>query len=194
MNREAETAARLQDILATLYRGGMSRDDARSAVIDVVRDRIGCPRVSLWKFEGEPEALSLLCFASKTDDGDFDASERRLQRSHYRDYFNALIERGVFVAHDAMREPALQPMHEPYLVTNHVLSMLDAAFTLNGRAYGMICCEETHALRVWKATEVAALRAIVHKLALLMSGADDPVLWATPSLPLRTLAATGAAP
>jgi len=190
MNREADDAARLQDITATFYGGGMSRDEARSAVIDVVRDRLGCQRVSLWKFEGTPGSLSLLCFASKGDGGELDTSERRLHETQYRDYFNALIERGVFVAPDAMGEPALRPMREAYLVANRILSMLDAAFTLNGRAYGMICCEETRAPRLWKSTDVAALRAIVNKLALLMSGADDPVLWATPSLPLRTLAAT----
>ena len=192
MNPEAETSARLQDILATLYAGRTSRDEARSAVTDVVRERLGCQRVSLWKFEGTPGSLSLLCFASKRLGGELDTSERRLHQAQYRDYFNALIERSVFVAADAMNEPALQPMREPYLVANHVVSMLDAAFTLNGRAYGMICCEETLAPRFWKTAEVAALRGIVHKLALLMSGADDPVLWATPSLPLRTLAADAA--
>ena len=49
MNPDPETAARLQDILATLYEGGMSRDEARSEVIDLVRSRLGCQRVSLWK-------------------------------------------------------------------------------------------------------------------------------------------------
>jgi hypothetical protein len=194
MNRGADDAARLQDITATLYDEGMSRDEARSAVIDVVTDRLRCTRVSLWKFEGEVGALSLLCFASKVAGGPLDTSERRLDEAEYRAYFNSLIERGVFVTADAMNEPALQALREPYLVANNVLSMLDAVFTLNGRAYGMICCEETKSPRTWRAADVASLRAIVNKLALLMSGAEDPVLWATPSLPLRTLAAPGAIP
>ena len=42
-----------------------------------------------------------------------------------------------------MNDPALQAMREPYLVPNNVRSLLDAAFMLNGRAYGMVCCEET---------------------------------------------------
>ena len=69
-----------------------------------------------------------------------------------------------------MNDPALQAMREPYLVPNNVRSLLDAAFMLNGRAYGMVCCEETVAPRDWRAGDVLALRAIVTRLALLMSG------------------------
>ena len=54
--------------------------------------------------------------------------------------------------------------------------MLDAAFMLNGRAYGMVCCEETRRARDWRVGDVSALRAIVTRLALLMSGAPDSVL------------------
>ena len=72
-----------------------------------------------------------------------DTNERRLHRSEYRAYFNALILKGTYRSDDAMNDPALQPMRESYLVPHHVVSMLDAAFLLNGRAYGAICCEES---------------------------------------------------
>ena len=108
-------------------------------------------------------------------------------QSEYREYFNALIERGTFVSSDAMNDPALEGMRTSYLVANNVCSLLDAAFMLNGRTYGMVCCEETAAPRDWRAGDVVALRAIVTRLALLMSGAPESVLWTTPSLPARSL-------
>ena len=85
-----------------------------------------------------------------------------------------------------MNDPALQPMRESYLIANNVVSMLDAAFVLNNRTYGMVCCEEPRR-REWKASDVMGLRAIVNKIALLMWNAPDPVLLSTPSLPLRVL-------
>ena len=88
-----------------------------------------------------------------------------------------------------MNDPALQSMRESYLIANNVTALLDAAFMLNGRAYGMVCCEETKATRAWSAGDVFALRAIVTRLALLMSGAPESVLWNTPSRPLQTIAA-----
>jgi GAF domain-containing protein len=191
MTPQVRVAERLQEILSVFYAGRASRDETRSAVIDVVLDRLQCARVSMWKFAGEGDDLSLVCFASKSAGGAIDTCEKHLRRSEYRDYFNALIERGTYISDDAITDPALQPMRDSYLVPNHVLSMLDAAFLLNGRAYGMVCCEETERTRQWRASDVAALRAIVTKLALLMSGAAESILWLTPSMPLHELPLAG---
>jgi GAF domain-containing protein len=181
-------ARQLQETLGEFYAGRIDRRAVRSGVMDVILARIGCQRVSMWKFAGAPGRLSLLCFAAKTAGGELDTGETRLAQGEYRDYFNALIERGIFVSSDAFNAPALQPMRESYLVPNNVLSMLDAAFMLNGRAYGMVCCEETKTRRDWRVADVSALRAIVARLALIMSGAPESVLWTTPSLPAQALA------
>ncbi len=187
MTPQEHDAQRLQETLGEFYAGRIDRNACRSGLLDIVLGRLGCSRVSMWKFEGVAADLKLLCFASKTAGGALDASERRLARSEYRDYFNALIERGIYVSSDAMSDPALQGMRQSYLIANNVRSLLDAAFMLNGRTYGMVCCEETSARRDWRARDVLALRAIVTRLALLMSGAPESVLWTTPSLPARAL-------
>ncbi len=190
MSPQEQDASRLQEILGEFYAGRTDRNRARSAVLDLVLARIGCRRVSLWKFDGVGGDLKLLCFAAKTAGGELDTTERRMTQSEYRAYFNALIERGTYVSSDAMNDPALQPMRDSYLVAHNVRSLLDAAFMLNGRAYGMVCCEETVATRDWRAGDVFSLRAIVNRLARLMSGAPESVLWDTPSLPLQALADT----
>jgi hypothetical protein len=186
MTPQAEDSARLQELLGDLYAERAARVDTQSAVIDVVIARIRCARVSMWKFDRVGDELTLLCFASKTADGAFDTSERRLRRPEFIDYFNSLVDAGTYMSGDAMNDPALQPMRENYLVANNVVSMLDAAFVLNNRTYGMVCCEEPHR-REWKASDVVSLRAIVNKIALLMWNAPDTVLLRTPSLPLRVM-------
>lgn len=179
--------SRLQDISAAFVAGKIGRNEARSAVIQVIFDRIGCSRVSLWRFDGTADGLSLLCFASKATGGELDTLERRLTATEYRDCFNALVNLGVYVSNGAQADPHLQPMRQNYLLPNNVLSILDAAFMVNGRAYGMVCCEQTDTLRTWRATDMAALRAIVSKLAMLMAGAGDPALWGSPSVPMAPL-------
>jgi GAF domain-containing protein len=187
MSSRASDTSRLQDISAAFVAGKIVRNEARSAVIDVIFDRLGCSRVSLWRFDGAADGLSLLCFASKTAGGELDTREQHLTAAEYRDYFNALVNLGVYVSNDAQADPHLQPMRQHYLLRNNVLSMMDAAFMVNGRAYGMVCCEQTDALRTWRATDLAALRAIVSKLAMLMAGAGDPALWGSPSVPMAPL-------
>ena len=194
MTPQEQDTGRVQELLGAFYAGRIDRDGVRGAVMDVILGRIGCQRVSMWKFEGGAGRLDLLCFAAKNAGGPIDTRDRRLTQSEYRDYFRALIERGTYVSGDAMNDPALAAMRESYLVPNRVRSLLDAAFMLNGRAYGMVRCEQTDALRDWRAGDVMALRAIVTRLALLMSGQSDSVLWTTPSLPARAFAAAGEPP
>src|SRR5829696_6741304 len=110
MTPQEADGARLQEILGRFYAGEIDRNACRSAVIDVVLARIPCQRVSMWKFEGSPGRLQLLCFASKTAGGALDTAPRRLAQSEYRDYFNALVERGTYVSGDALNDPALQRM------------------------------------------------------------------------------------
>ena len=187
MSRPSAELTRLEDIGRAFYAGKISRDEARSAVIDVIFDRLRCSRVSLWRFDGEAGDRSLLCFAAKAAGAGLDVTERRLREPEYRDYFDALVNNGMFVSVDAVADPLLQPMSERYLVVNGVRSLLDAAFLVNGRAYGMVCCEQTDTLRRWRADEIAALRAMVSKLALLMAVAADKALWNSPSLPMTPL-------
>ena len=179
--------ARLQEIGAGFYAGSRSRDEARSDVIDVIAGQLQCSRVSLWRFDGVPGALTLLCLASKVSGSELVTSEHSLLEAEYRDYFDVLVRTGMYVGHDTMHDPHLQPMRENYLLPNKVLSMLDAAFTVNGRAYGMVCCEQTDRVREWRAEEIRDLRAIVAKLALLMAAADDEALWASPSRPMAPI-------
>ena len=186
MTPQAEDSARLQDLLGELYAERAARAETQSAALDVVLARLHCARVSMWKFDRLGDELTLVCFASKTADGIFDTSERRLYRREYIDYFNSLVDAATYASVDAMNDPALQAMRENYLVANNVVSMLDAAFVLNNRCYGMVCCEEPQR-REWTPGDTVSLRAIVNKIALLMWNAPDTVLLRTPSLPLRVL-------
>jgi hypothetical protein len=188
MTPQREDAARLEKLLGDLYAERAPRDETHSAVFDVILSRLQCARVSMWKFAGAGDDMTLLCFASKTADGVLDTSDRRLQRDEFIDYFNGLVGTATYMSVDAMNDPALQPMRESYLVANNVVSMLDAAFVLNNRTYGMVCCEEPYR-REWRPGDVVSLRAIVNKLALLMWNAPTSVLLKNPSLPLHVLPA-----
>jgi len=186
MTPQAEDSTRLQELLGELYAERAARADTQSAVIDVILARLRCDRVSMWKFDRVGEDLTLLCFASKTAEGVFDTSERRLLRPEYIDYFNSLVEASTYTSVDAINDPVLAPMRESYVLPNGIVSMLDAAFVLNNQAYGMVCCEQQQR-REWKPGDIVSLRAIVNKLTLLMWNAPNTVLLRTPSLPLRVV-------
>ena len=184
---QAEDSARLQKLFGDLYAQRMPRPEMQSAVFDVILERLRCARVSMWKFEGSGDELALICFASKNSAGDFRfENERQLQPDEFIHYFNGLVDSGIYMSADALNDPALQAMREHYLIPHNVCSMLDAAFVLNNRTYGMVCCEEPYR-REWQLADVMALRAIVNKIALLMWNSPDGKLASSPSLPLRAI-------
>ena len=184
MNRLSSDLARLQEICGAYYAGKIDSREFWSRKCDVVLARLACSRVSLWRFDGEPGALSLLCFAAKVAGGEFERHETRLARSGYAAYFDALRRAGIYTSDDTLADPNLEPMRVDYLHPFGIVSMLDAAYMVNGRAYGVVCCEQTDAPRHWRQDEVTALRTLVAKAAMLMAGAGDAALWDSPSMRL----------
>ena len=187
MKNQAVDALHLQTINTRFMAGEITRDQARLAVIDLIMLRLHCSRVSLWRFDGEPGNLSMLCFAAKEVGGELDTLEKRLELSEYRHYFDALIHQGAYVSNDALHDPHLQGMRGNYLERHGIMAMLDAAFSVNGRIYGMACCEQIGSVRVWRADELTDLRAIVAKVIILLAGTNDLALWGSPSLPMTPL-------
>ena len=81
MTPQEQDTARVQELLGAFYAGRIDRHAVRDSVMDVILARIGCQRVSMWKFESSAGRLDLLCFASKTVGGELDTRERRLCRA-----------------------------------------------------------------------------------------------------------------
>lgn len=184
MTPRSQDTVHLQNILRA-YAGGSASDETRSAVIDVVLQRVACTRVSMWKLAGEAADPHLVCFAAKAAGGAYDGSETRLAPREYREFFETLIDTGAYASSDARGDPVLQALRESYLVPAALGSVLVAAVLLNDRAYGMVCCEDARPGRDWPAGDVVALRVIVNKLALLMWSEPNSVLRTTPSLALH---------
>ena len=176
--------SRLQDISGAYYAGKIDSTEFWARLCDVALARVACSRVSLWRFEGAPGALALRCFAAKRAGEAMAPIDMRLARAGYDAYFDVLRRTGTYAVDDALADPNLVPMHAGYLEPNHIVSMLDAAYMVNGRAYGVVCCEQTDAVRHWSCVDVNALRTLVSKVAMLMAGAGDEALWGSPSVRL----------
>ncbi len=97
--------------------------------------------------------MRLLCIGSKVVGRGLVTTESHFREAEYAAYLDGLVNTGVYVSAGAMRDPALRPMRAIYLGPNNVLSMLDAAFMVNGRAFGMVCCEQNDAIRQWRPGE-----------------------------------------
>lgn len=164
--------APLQAIASAFSAGQIGLWEATGELLQALMDRLQCSRVSLWGFELEGGHRALRCFVFKRAHEDLTCDATLLREDQYRDYFAALIRTGVFVTNDMRKEPALAAMRAPFLDANHIGALLDVAVTINGRAYGIVCCEQIPGSRHWLPEDIAAARAAVSRAALLI--ASDP--------------------
>ena len=184
--------APLQAIASAFSAGQISLWEAAGEVLQALMDRLQCSRVSLWGFELEGGQRALRCVVFKRAHEDLKCDATLLREDQYRDYFAALIRTGVFVTDDMRREPALAAMRTPFLDANHIGALLDVAVTINGRAYGIVCCEQIPGPRHWLAEDIAAARSAVARAALLIASEPSVDFHEIASMPIKPLDAPAA--
>lgn len=179
--------APLQAIASAFSAGQISLWEATGEVLQALMDRLQCSRVSLWGFELEGGQRVLRCVAFKLAHQGLTCDATLLREDQYRDYFSALIRTGVFVADDMRNEPALAAMRTPFLDAHQIGALLDVAVTINGRAYGIVCCEQIPGPRHWLPDDIAAARAAVSRAALLIASEPSVTFEAIVSVALEPL-------
>ncbi len=150
---------------AQLACGALTLPAFREALCRLLRGSFGVSRASLWGFTGDGDKRSLHCVGLASTGAAFHASGAVLHASEFGLYFEQLLSRGVYVAHDVMQEPALAGL-ATYFARTGVRSLLDTSFQINGRPFGVVCLEETGRVRTWTAQEAAALRQAASTISL----------------------------
>lgn len=151
------TLERLRRLGLALADGQLKRQAYRLAMLALLREQFDCSRTSLWRFSGQPGDLRLVCRASVGQGGDNALLGAELDQAQYGAYFAKLAREGVFACEDCEREPALAPLRAAYLDAQRVRALLDVSFDVNGRLYGVLCCEQAELPRAWRPAEIAAL-------------------------------------
>jgi GAF domain-containing protein len=156
--------------IAAVYGGGLtSVDRATSDALEGLMREIRCARISLWRFERHDGARGLRCFVAKRAGQAQVEDATLLREEHYREYYKALVSGAVFVSNDAMSDRRLLAMRGVYLKANNISALLDIPVTINGRAYGIVCCEQVDAPYQWSPAQVLAARESVTRAGLLLA-------------------------
>jgi GAF domain-containing protein len=173
----------VRQMAAAFTAGTVQVDTFLHAVCHLVGQRLGCNRVTVWRFEGPPGLRTLHCVAG----GDLSSRDDRgacagrapftgsveFAESEYRDYFAVLVKHGYVESADVRTDPRLRGLLERYLQPCDIRSLLDVGFSVNGRTVGILCCGQVGELRRWQPADVATARRVgaTISLALTRSGA-----------------------
>ena len=148
----------IEHIAAQALVGAVDREAAQKAGLVAVRQHFQCSRVSMWAFHGEPGVGLMRCTGGYSESGEHWAGGAELRQDQYRAYFQEIFSSGAYVCHDTKLDPRLDGMREGYLRPLRVRALLDAVFAYNGRAQGLLCCEQVGAPRHWTNSELTDLK------------------------------------
>ncbi|PWC39253.1 hypothetical protein TSO352_03380 [Azospirillum sp. TSO35-2] len=138
--------------------GHATVEDVWKAACEDIVERIGVSRASVWAFADERERLVCLHL--------FDAGTRQhsrgivLDRADYPDYFRALTNNARVVAPDARNHPATRCFAATYFQDGDVRSLLDFIVLHETVPVGVLCCEQSGAMREWTPADSACLQSV----------------------------------
>jgi GAF domain-containing protein len=178
--RDAMLEAALKHLGASLASGVLDLAQYRRELAALLQGEFGCSRVGLWQILGEDGQRVMRCLARHEEGTGYSAGGEQIYEHEYQAYMSHLVRAGVYASSDTWNDPVLAGMREVYLVPANTRSMLDAAFTLNGRTFGVLCCEQTGALREWTVAEVTRLKRAAALITLHTARherGDGPAWW-----------------
>lgn len=161
----------LAHVSADVDCGKLDRLGSIQAVARYIQQRLNCSRVSFWLLEGESGSRVMRRFAahdasSAESLGGLNDESVVLTDAEFAEYFDALTIQGTYVSHDVMVDPRLAAMRETYLRPHDVRASLDAAISVNGDTWAILCCAQRGEQRTWLSTEVALIKRMANEISL----------------------------
>ncbi|WP_300568187.1 PAS domain-containing protein [Flavobacterium sp.] len=154
------------EILLGLYKTSYSNFDSienlyREITASAAKG-LNISRASIWEFEKD----KLVCknFFNSTTETFEDQDD--LLRVDLPNYFDALQKGIAIVADDAQKNNFTEDLNQKYLKPLDVRSILDVPIRENGILIGILCCENTGAIKHWSDNDVSFARSITDILSL----------------------------
>ncbi len=109
-------------------------------------------RVSVWTYNQQARTLeSVACYDLALEKF---RDQIVLDLTKFPKYETALNMTRIIDAPDARNHMYTSEFTHSYLIPLDIHSMLDVTFSLDGELNGLICCEQQHAPRTWKAEDI----------------------------------------
>jgi len=150
--------AALKHLGASLAAGVITLPQYRRELAALLQQSFGCSRVGLWRLVGLDGGHVMRCLAKHEEGTGHSPGGEEIHEHEYQAYMSRLVADGAYVSSDTWNDPVLASMREVYLVPANTRSMMDAAFTLNGRTFGVVCCEQIGTQRAWTTAEITRLK------------------------------------
>lgn len=149
----------LRNHVSTLLEFSKSKVVNYGTTVDAARDiarltahSLRVSRISIWSYHKELQTIEAVACYDLASESFLDVVT--LQLRDFPRYAHALKTKRIIDAPEARTSPETREFTESYLVPLDIYSMLDVTFSLDDELTGLICCEQQHALRIWKPEDI----------------------------------------
>lgn len=135
---------------------------ALQRILQADADALDVDRVSYWRLSDGELLLNELGWDRRL--GAFE-SGTRVRARDYPQYFRAIQEEQIILAHDARLDPRTRALAEGYLRPLEITSLMDVPVWNRGRLVGVLCHEHTGPARVWTGRECELALGVAQAIA-----------------------------
>jgi methyl-accepting chemotaxis protein PixJ len=168
LNENAEQLQYQNLVIAALSRNeALTRGDVRQAArafTEAASETLNVERVSVWLYN--TKQTNLTCIDLYENMNGKHSSGKKLLRTDFPKYFEALNRNLPIVADDALRDSRLQEFSNSYSLPLQITSSLDFPVQIAGRTVGVVRCEKVGTSHQWTGTEQSFISSIANLVAL----------------------------
>lgn len=150
--RLLEAQRRVLDVAKSEHVSGGDLMAVAEAICQACSDWLKVQRVSVWLLSEDQSQLDLLTL--RTGENHERITGVCVRRDDYPQYFAALVTGRAIDADHARTDPRTREFSDSYLIPRDIYSLLDAAVRSGERILGVVCCEQTGAMRHWTPDDI----------------------------------------
>lgn len=153
----SQFSVELDQLHSAIYNPEINENEALKHLLQCCLDRLKIQQVGLWQFVDHD---LLRCQLLLDKDNGFSQEALLVDRWSFPGYFEALDQKKVIRAVDALNDPATKDLAELFLKPFNIKSLLDVPIYSGDKATGIICCEQTAVIKRWTEEEIAFVVAL----------------------------------
>ncbi len=146
-------------------------NSAFRTITEIAARTLDVERASIWLFNSEHTAI--ICHDVYQKSQNTHDQGQVLEAGDFPRYFRALEESCVIAADDTLTDQRTNEFAENYLKPQRIVSMMDIPLRLHGRIIGIICHEQTGAIRKWTLEEQQFAVSIGDSIALAVEATEN---------------------
>jgi PAS domain S-box-containing protein len=145
---------------------GKEFTEAIKLITEEIASGLEIQRTGVWKMNSDKSGIECLDLYKTHNLQHSNGFELKVE--DFPSYFKSLLSGNFIDASNARTDKRTSEFNKHYLEPNNIYSMLDVPVWLNGKVYGVMCCEHTGSVKKWTTEDLNFAMAMANQITLIL--------------------------